>query len=87
MHDELFICEPDPRGREVGEAANLLRGGAEATNAARVEVILDERKAIEKAVDAASEGDLLVMLVDDTEFAIQRVKGRSFRAAAPIATA
>ena len=87
MHDELFICEPDPRGREVGEASSLLRAGAEGAKAAKVEVILDERKAIEKAVDSASEGDLLVMLVDDTEYAIQRVKGRSFRAAAPLAKA
>jgi cyanophycin synthetase len=89
MHDELFICEPDPRGREVGAAAKLLQQGADQAKGQRckVEVVLDEHGAIEKAVDAASEGDLLVMLVDDTEFAIQRVKGRSFRAAAPIATA
>jgi cyanophycin synthetase len=71
----------------VGEASSLLRAGAEGAKAAKVAVILDERKAIEKAVDSASEGDLLVMLVDDTEYAIQRVKGRSFRAAAPLAKA
>lgn len=87
MHDALFICEPDPRGREVGEAAELLRQGAESNPAARceVKVVLDEHAAVEGAFDAASEGDLLVLLVDDTEFAIQRLKGRSFRKPAAIA--
>jgi cyanophycin synthetase len=86
MHDELVICEPDPRGRPAGEAAELLRQGAASVSGTRcaVSVVLDEHGAIERAVDAAGEGDLLVMLVDDTAFAIQRVKGRSFRAAPPI---
>ncbi len=87
MHDALFICEPDPRGRTVGEAAGLLSQGAESLgkNSCRVEVVLSEYDAVEKAFDHASEGDLLVLLVDDIDSAIQRLKGRSFRSPAPIA--
>jgi cyanophycin synthetase len=81
MHDTLFICEPDPRGRAPGEAAALLQRGAEAAAAenCKVEVVMDEHDAVERAMDEASEGDLLVLLVDDIDNAIQRLKGRSFR--------
>ena len=81
MHDVLFICEPDPRGRPEGQAADLLRRGAESADAAcRVEVILDEHEAVGRAMDQASEGDLLVLLIDDIDEAIERLKGRRFRA-------
>lgn len=88
MHDALYICEPDPRGRTPGEAADLLRRGAESNTAeqCKVEVVMVEHDAVEKAMDEASEGDLLVLLVDDIESAIQRLKGRSFRTPAPVAT-
>ena len=87
MHDVLFICESDPRGRPHGEAAQLLRRGAEAATAERckVEVVMQEYDAVGRAMDEASEGDLLVLLVDDIDSVIQRLKGRSFRTAAPIA--
>jgi cyanophycin synthetase len=87
MHDEVYICESDPRGRQVGEAADLLRRGAQAEGASRVEIVMREYDAVEKAFDAAGEGDLLVLLVDDVEGAIARLKGRSFRTPAPIAEA
>jgi cyanophycin synthetase len=87
MHDRLFICETDPRGRPEGEAANLLRRGAESAKAERckVEVVMAEDEAVDRAMDEASEGDLLVLLVDDVETAIQRLKGRSFRTQAAAA--
>jgi cyanophycin synthetase len=34
-------------------------------------------------MDAASEGDLLLLLVDDIDGVVQRLKGRSFRTPAP----
>jgi cyanophycin synthetase len=84
MHDALFICESDPRGRRVGEAADLLRRGADEADAScRVEVVMREHDAVGRAMDAAGEGDLLVLLVDDIEGTIQRLKGRSFRTPAP----
>ena len=86
MHDSLYICEPDPRGRTAGEAAELLRKGAESAKAdCQVEIIMDEHDAVGRALDDASEGDLLVLLVDDIEGSIQRLKGRSFRNQAAVA--
>jgi len=79
MHDALFICETHPRGRELGEAAGIVQRGAEAEGSAAVEIVMDESEAVEKALDQASEGDLLVLLVDDLEGATRRVKNRSFR--------
>ena len=81
MHDALIVCETHPRGRELGEAAGLVRQGAEAADACPVEIVMDESEAVERALDQASEGDLLVLLVDDLEGATHRVKARSFRTA------
>ena len=81
MHDALFVCETHPRGRELGEAAGLVKRGAESEGGCPTEIIMDEAEAVERALDDAGEGDLLVLLVDDLEDATQRVKRRSFRAA------
>jgi cyanophycin synthetase len=86
MNDVLFICESDPRGRKVGGAAELLRRGAEDSNdKCRVEVVMAEHDAVGRAMDEAAEGDLLLLLVDDIDGTIQRLKGRSFRTPAPVA--
>jgi len=84
MHDVLFICESDPRGRQVGEAAALLHDGASRGDC-RTEIVMAEYDAIGRAMDEATAGDLLVLLVDDIDGTIQRLKGRSFPAQAPIA--
>ncbi len=42
---------------------------------------MSEDAAVERALDEAKEGDLLVLLVDDLEGATQKVKSRSFRTA------
>ena len=88
MHDALFVYDSDPRGRQAGEAAELMRSGADgaANGKCRVEIVMQEYDAIGRAMDEASEGDLLVLLVDDIGGTIQRLKGRSFRTAAPIAS-
>ncbi|MDZ7801123.1 MAG: cyanophycin synthetase [Trueperaceae bacterium] len=83
MCQKLFICETDPRGRPAGEAAELMRRGAADPGTARVEIVMDEHEAIGRAMDAASEGDLLLLLIDDIAGTIQRLKGRSFRGQAP----
>jgi len=87
MHDVVFVCETAPRGREVGEAAGLLRAGAESTlrGGGRVEVIHAERDAVAAALDEACQGDLLVLLVDETEHAIHALKSRKFKSPAPSA--
>lgn len=86
MVDRLFVYETDSRGRAEGEAANLVHEGAAASGGgASVELVMEEYDAIGRAMDAASEGDLLLLLVDDIEGTIQRLKGRSFRTPPPIA--
>ncbi|WP_163557745.1 cyanophycin synthetase [Halomonas sp. NO4] len=84
MHEVVFIYETDARGRAIGEAAGLLRDGAESMGGCRVETVLEEAQAVDRAFDEASEGDLLVLLIDDIEGAIERLKGRRF--APPAAT-
>ncbi|MFO8045393.1 MAG: cyanophycin synthetase [Halomonas sp.] len=79
MHDVVYIYETDPRGRTIGEAAGLLRDGAESVGGAcRVEIIMEEARAVDRAFDEASAGDLLVLLIDDVEGAIERFRGRRF---------
>jgi len=85
MHDRLIVCETLPRGREPGEAAGLMVQGAEGEGGCEVQLIMDEPGAVEEALDGASEGDLLVLLVDDLEHATQQVKRRSFRSPALVA--
>jgi len=85
MSDVLLICETHARQRAVGEAANLLRAGAQEAGACRVALELAEHDAIGRAMDEAREGDLLLLLVDDVDGTIQRLKGRSFRERAPMA--
>ncbi|MCG7599778.1 cyanophycin synthetase [Halomonas sp. McH1-25] len=79
MHDIVFLCETDPRGRPDGDTASLLRAGAESVPGdCRVEVVLKERQAIDRAFDEAREGDLLVLLIEDIESATERLRGRRF---------
>ncbi|MGM0823404.1 MAG: cyanophycin synthetase [Pseudomonadota bacterium] len=83
MHDVVFIYETDARGRTPGDAARLLREGAESVpGACRVEVIMEEQQAVERAFEEASEGDLLVLLIDDVDSAIERIRGRRFQSVA-----
>lgn len=85
MCDMLFVCETDARGRSPGEAAALMHGGAQSVGAAQSEIVMDEHDAVGAAMDAAAEGDLLLLLVDDITGTIDRLKGRSFRTRAPAA--
>ncbi|GAA5174765.1 cyanophycin synthetase [Modicisalibacter zincidurans] len=92
MHDALYIYETDPRGRAAGETAALLGRGAESPAAAghagrgdhvcRVALIMDENQAIDAAFAEADQGDLLVLLIDDIDSVIARLKGRRFGAVA-----
>ena len=79
MHDVVFLCETAPRGRPEGETVDLLRQGAmSVSGACRVETIMQESQAAAKALDEAHEGDLLVLLVDDVEGVLERLRGRRF---------
>lgn len=79
MHDHQILCETAPRGRQVGEAPGLIEEGIVAAGSGcEIETILDEHDAVGRALEMAGEGDLLVLLVDDIDDAIARVKARSF---------
>jgi cyanophycin synthetase len=68
--DELIIREDrNTRGRAPGEAAELIREGAEAERAhggrvGSIEVELDEMAAARRALDRSRPGDLVVLCVD-----------------------
>jgi cyanophycin synthetase len=64
--DRLIIREhDDPRGRERGEVAAILRDAVRAAGLPEdcVEVILDEIDAVHAAIDLANPGDLVFLLV------------------------
>ena len=79
MCDSLYVYETDSRGRSGGETATLIHDGAvRAGTTCRVETIMDESAAVQRAIDEAAPGDFLLLLVDDIEGTTERFKGRSF---------
>lgn len=79
MHDSLFIFDNDPRGRAPGETGALLRDGAASVgNRCEIESFMEESQAVDRAFDLASEGDLLVLLIDAADSALDRLRGRRF---------
>ena len=77
MLDVVILCENDPRDRPRGETAELLRDGAASRQGAcRVELVMDEQQAIACAFAEAGDGDLLVLLIDDVEGTLERIKTR-----------
>ncbi|MWJ26950.1 cyanophycin synthetase [Halomonas sediminis] len=79
MHDIVVLYETDPRGRPAGETVNLLRAGAQSgSGTCRVEVVMKEHHAVDRAFNEAREGDLLVLLIDDIDSATERLRGRRF---------
>mgnify|MGYP003700409125 CR=1 FL=1 len=87
MSDTLYVCETDARGREAGETAELIRKGAAEAGGAdfTVQILMQEEKAVARAISESTPGDLLLLLVDDIEGATERLKGRSFPHKAAIA--
>jgi len=69
--DEVIVREDhNPRGRQPGDTANLIRDGVEeaivagGARAGSVEVVLDEMDAARRALDRSRPGDLVVLCVD-----------------------
>lgn len=86
MCDTVIVYETDARGREQGEVAGLIRDGAAAEGGAdRVEIIMDEAEAVDRAMEYAEPGDFLLLLVDDIAGTTDRLKGRSFATQAKLA--
>ncbi|RFB88783.1 cyanophycin synthetase [Rhizobium leguminosarum bv. trifolii] len=68
LFDRLILKEDDdPRGRPAGEAAAILMEGARraGTPLADMEIVLSERRAVDKALAQALPNDLIVIAADD----------------------
>ncbi|WP_123052699.1 cyanophycin synthetase [Clostridium sp. JN-1] len=68
--DYIYIKEDkDRRGRKEGEIADILKKGVISSgfNKEKAEVILDERYALEKAIDNSEEGDLIIIFFEKLE--------------------
>lgn len=74
-YDTVVICDSDPRQREKGETSllvklGLLKGGFKED---MINIVLDEREAVKRALDMAMKDDLVVLQADDINQVIQDV--------------
>ena len=78
MFDRLVVKEDDDtRGRRRGEVANLICQGIEREKPdCRYESILNETKAIDVALDEASQGSLVVILPEKVDRTLDLIKAR-----------
>ena len=78
IFDLIIVKEDDDtRGRDRGEAADLIVKGIQQENTqAGYEMILDEREAIEAGLDRASPGGLVVVFPESISRAIELIKKR-----------
>jgi cyanophycin synthetase len=78
IFDWILVKEDDDtRGRDRGEVADLICQGIREENPdAKYESILEETRAIEVALDEASEGSLVVILPESVRRAIDLIEKR-----------
>jgi cyanophycin synthetase len=78
IFDKIIIKEDDDtRGRQRGSAAELIsRGIKQAKPNLAYETVLDETQAINKALDAAPDNSLVVILPESVSRAIKLIKAR-----------
>lgn len=77
VFDRIFIKEDkDRRGREPGEIAELLKKGVldSGFNIGNLDIILDERDALEAAIDSANKGDIVIIFFEDYSPLLNLVK-------------
>nr|WP_300004938.1 cyanophycin synthetase [Tissierella sp.] len=74
-YDYMIICDPDPRKRETGETAKIIKEGLikAGFNLDAINIVINEREAINVALDMAIKGDLVVVQVDDLNQVIKDV--------------
>ncbi|MDW8800629.1 cyanophycin synthetase [Clostridium sp. A1-XYC3] len=77
--DYIYIKEDkDKRGRKNGEIASILENGVLKAGFDRksIDIVLNERDALEKALDDAKAGDLIIMFFEDSKPLVELVKER-----------
>jgi cyanophycin synthetase len=79
VFDKIIVKEDeDRRGRNVGEVADLiLEGIREAKPDARCEIILDEKRALNVALDSAVQGSLVVIFPETVGQTIAMIESRN----------
>lgn len=71
MYDRIYLCDPDPRRRAVGETAKVIEAGIrEGGKGDELIVELDEGRALRRALAESRPGDLVVLQADDIGSAI-----------------
>lgn len=78
--DYIYIKEDmDRRGRKPGEIASILKKGIMKTGfePKRVETILDEKAALERAIDTAKRGDLIIIFFEKMEPLVKLINRKS----------
>lgn len=77
--DYIYIKEDkDKRGRKNGEIAGILENGVLKAGFDRksIDIVLNEKDALEKALDDAKAGDLIIMFFEDSKPLVELVKER-----------
>jgi cyanophycin synthetase len=78
--DYIYVKEDkDRRGRKIGEIASILEKGIlkSGFDRKKVETILDEVEALDKAIDNAKTGDLIIVFFEDLDPLVQLVKEKT----------
>ncbi|MEX2530075.1 MAG: cyanophycin synthetase [Gemmatimonadota bacterium] len=88
VYDHIVVADVDPRHREVGETARLVRQGAIEAGCPEdgVEIVLDPLEAIDRGFELVEPGDLIVVQVDEVEPMLRRVMAHHERRVGPAAS-
>lgn len=75
FYDFVVISDPDPRNRPLGETSELVQQGLIKSGYSKdnIEIVIDEREATQKALYMASDGDIVVIQVDNVQQVIKDV--------------
>ncbi len=74
-YDHVIVAETDPRGRPIGEVADLVKEGLieGGLNEENITIIHDGREATRAALDMGKKGDIVVLQADDVQTVLQDV--------------
>jgi cyanophycin synthetase len=75
IYDYIIITDPDPRNRELGVTADLVKTGVLECNfdPQQLEIVVNPFDAADRAFEIVQTGDLIVIQVDETEPMLERV--------------
>ncbi len=76
IYDKVIINDADPRYRKVGETAELVKQGVldAGLPEERIEVIIDELESIDRGLEIANDGDLLVVQPCEIQEVIDHIR-------------